>query len=261
MQQGIPQTVARFIAEKKEYANKQLNLQSWPIHSVVRFAAGVVPGPPVVATIDTAPRVAFSYGLNGDMAPAGRPGVLATPADTTLQNPGQTKDQADVFIYGLSAMVAGGEVGFLRDLFRETDVAISTTANVTIPIGTMDMYPQPGGLFGGGNSALLEPGLSIPGGVDNGEGAQVLFATNGNPTAGSFRKLDSPLFWAGVGSGPDSNLQLICTPRRPIIKTSSAFRGAGAGISAFTPITAALAYVDIKWVLHAVSVQIRGSNQ
>ncbi len=265
---GLPPAVNRFINERPQYKGKALTILSLPIWSTLRIAATIAAGPPVVATIDTSARVAFSYGVNQDMAPAGRAGVVGTPADTNLQNAGQTRDQSDVFIYGISAYIGQqSEPALIADVIRETDVMISTNGSTTLPLGTIDMFPAPGGVFGGGNSALLEPSLDDLGGIDGGRGTPVQFFSNGNPTSGSFFKLDAPIFWAGLGSGPDSSLSLICTPRRAIVKTSAVARVAGvAGATyngapgVFTPITAARAFVDVRWRLHCASVQARSSN-
>ncbi len=264
---GLPAAVNRFIEQRKEYRGKLLTILSLPIWSTIRFAATIAAGPPVVATIDTSARTAFSYGVNQDMAAAGRAGTVGTQADTNLQNAGQTRDQADVLIYGMSASIMQqSEAALVPDVIRETDVQISTNGSTTLPLGTLEMFPGTG-LFGGGNSALLIPKNDRAGGVDGGEGAPMSFFTNGNPQAQGFYRFDSPIFWCGLGSGPDSALSVICTPRRTITKTSALARVAGAAgatyngtPAVFTPITAARAFVDVRWRLHAVSVQVRGSN-
>jgi len=266
MQNGLPAAVNQAINDKKEYRGKQLTILSFPIWSTIRFAAALAAGPPVVATIAATPRVAFSYGVGLDMAAAGRAGVLATNADTNLQQNGATRDQADVFIYGISAYATqDSEPGLMGSLFRETDVQIATNGDTTIPLGTMDMFPSPGGLFGSGSSSLLIPSLENAGGVDGGEGGHLGFVNNGNPTSGSFFRLDFPVFWSGIGGGADSNLALTCTPRRAIVKTSALARvaapgGAAGPVEVFTPITAPLAFVDVRWRLHAVSVRVRSAN-
>ncbi len=263
---GLPSAVNQFIANKPEYRGKQLTILSFPIWSTIRFAASIAAGPPVVATIDTTPRVAFSYGVGLDMAAAGRSGVLATPADTNLQQGGATRDQADVFIYGLSAYVSqNSETGLIADVMRETDVSISTNGDTTLPLGTLEMFPSPGGMFGAGKSNLLIPAIQTTGGVDGGDGVALGFANNGNPTSGSFYRLDAPIFWSGIGGGADSNLAITCTPRRTITKTSALARAASdvathQAFAVFTPITAALAFVDVRWRLHAASVRVRSSN-
>jgi hypothetical protein len=257
----IPAEVRQFIQDKPEYRHKELTIMDYPVHSIVRFASTIAAGPPVVATIDTTPRVGFSYGVSQDMAAAGRAGVVATQADTNLQAGGQTRDQADVFIYGLSAMVEpNSEAGFLADLFRETDLTISTNGDTTVPIGKMADYPGPGGLFGAARSSLLIPAIDGTGGVDGGAGVSLSFASNGNPTAHSFRQFHSPIFWSGVGGGADSSLALVATPRRTITKTSAVARAAAAGVAVFTPITAAIGIVDIRFVLRAASVRVRSAN-
>lgn len=265
----IPATVTEYIRNKKEYRGKDLTLLTFPIWSYMRFVAALAAGPPVVGTIPATGVVAFSYGIGQLMTAAGQPAVNATQADTNLQNAGQTRDQADVFIYGLSATLDPRSDGdFVPDLFMETDVQISTNANTQIPLGKLHMFPQPGGLFGAGRTAMLEPSLDTPGAVDGGQGVVLPYASNGNPTSGSFYKLDAPIFWAGLGTGPDSNLNLTCTPRRAIAKTAGLVRAAGvAGATysgspaGFTPPSAAGSmFVGIEWRLHAVSVQVRGVN-
>lgn len=259
----LPPAVLAFIAKK--YGDKEVQVQEYPIISVVRFAAAVAAGPPVVYTVDQSVRTGFSYGINQDMAPAGRAGVLATQADTNIQNAGQTRDQADVFIYGLSAWLMKGEAALFEAVMRETDVQIATNADTITPAGTIDAYPQPGGLYGAANSSIMIPSLAESGGFDGGEGAIKYFPSNGNPTAGSFRRFENPIFWAGLASGPDSNLQIVCTPRRVITVTAALARVAGvAGATydgspaVFTPPTAAS--MDIRWTLHAATVRRRGVN-
>lgn len=261
----IPPEVRQFIA--KEYGGKPVQLQEHPIFSTVRFQATLAAGPPVVATIDTSPRVAFSYGLNQDMGPGGRAGVLATAADTNLQNPGQTRDQADVFIFGMAAFLLGQSDGALVErIWRETDVLIQTNADVTMQGGTLDCYPQPGGLTGEMKSNILIPAQHAIGGFDGGEGGKKSFASNGVPTAGSFRRFENPLFWAGQGKGSDSNLQVICTPRRSIVETCALARAAQAagantaGAGVYTPPTGTTVFVDVRWVLYAATVKKRGVN-
>src|SRR6186713_1424899 len=125
MQNGLPSAVNQFIRDRSAYRGKALTILSFPIWSVVRFAATIAAGPPVVATIDTTPRTAFSYGVGSDMAAAGRAGVIANQSDTNLQQAGATRDQADVFIYGISAHIShASEPGFIGDVMRETDVQI-----------------------------------------------------------------------------------------------------------------------------------------
>jgi len=264
---GLPAAVNQLIRDKKEYRGKDLTVLAFPIWSTIRFQALIAPGPPVVATISNTPRVAYSYGVGFDMAAAGRPGTIATEADTNLQAGGATRDQADVLIYGLSAHFEHvGEPAFFGDLIRETDVKISTNGDTTLPLGTLDMFPSPGGLFGIGRSNLLEPNTQDAGGVDGGVGAPLGYINNGNPTSGSFFRLSAPIFWSGIGGGADSNLALTCTPRRTLSFTSALARAAIpnvatiVGVSAFTPITAAQAFVDVRWRLHAASVRVRSSN-
>lgn len=261
----LPPQVLAFMAEK--YGTKKVQVQEYPIISSIFFEAVVAAGPPVTYTIAAGvPRTAFSYGINGDMAPAGRAGVAATQADTTIQNAGQTRDQGDVFIYGLSCwLLEGSDPELAGDVMRETDVQIATNAEVIWPAGRMPHYPQPGGLYGAAKSDILIPDLSGTGGFDGGAGVLESFMTNGNPSAGSFRRFENPIFWTGLAGGTDNNLQIICTPRRAIVKTAALARAAGVagatfdgGPAVYTPPTAAFA--RFQWCLHAASVKRRGVN-
>lgn len=265
---GLPNAVNQFIRGRREYQNKELTILGFPIWSTIRFQGVIAAGPPVVVSITQTPRVGFSYGVGQDMTNAGRAGVAGTNADTNLQQSGQTRDQADVFIYGISAHIEHvGEPTLWGPILRETDVQLSTNGDTTLPLGTIDMFPSPGGLHGAMNSNFLLPDTQNAGGVDGGQGGTQFFANNGNPTSGSFFRLDSPIFWSGVGGGADSNLALTCTPRRPISLTSALARPAvvsaaatPAGAAVFTPITATQAFMDVRWWLHAASVRVRSAN-
>ncbi len=252
----VPAAVLNYI--KGRYpAGMDLQLKTDPIYSTVRFS-GVVAA--TTFTSDVVTRTAFSYALNADMAPAGRSGTIATQADTNLQVANQTRDQADVFIFGLSAYIANGDPALAQDYFRETDVQLSTNGSVVSPIGTMDMYPAAGGLMGEGNSALITPNFADAGVIDGGQGGIKKFFTNGNPTSGSYRRFDVPIFWAGLGNGPDSALSILCTPRRVFTKTLVASRVAAAGIQINSIATTATSFLDVRWVLHNVQVQRRSVN-
>ena len=258
MQQStIPAAVLNYIRGKYDDPNQELQLKTDPVYSTIRFSGTVTTN---VLTTDTNARVAFSYAQNADMGPAGRSGTVATLADTNLQVAQQTRDQADVFIYGLSFYIANGDPGFAQDFFREVDIQMSTNGSVVSPIGTMDMYPAAGGLMGEGNSAIITPNFADAGVIDGGQGGLKKFFTNGMPTSGSYRRFDVPIFWAGLGSGPDSALSITCTPRRAITKTLIASRVAAAGIQINSQLTNAFAFLDVRIVLHNVQVQRRSVN-
>lgn len=250
----IPAAVLAYISAKYN-GNQDLQIKTDPYWSTIRFSATVATN---VLTVAAGNVQAFTYGLNNDMGPAGRGGTSATQADTNLQVAGQTRDQADVFIYGASAYVAAGDPGIATEVFRETDVALSTNGSVLTPIGTMDMFPHPGGLFGEGNSLTAVPNFADTGTNDGGQGALKKFFSNGFPSSGSFKRFDVPIYWAGLGSGPDSTLSIQCNVRRAITKTLAATRTAAAGIGQFTQPTTS--FLDVRWTLFAVTVQKRSVN-
>ncbi len=247
------------------YGNQKVLLEL-PYYSMVRFAASRAAGPPVVLTIDTTTRTAFSYGIGQSMTAAGFATGNATQAETNLIRGSETRDQADVFIYGMSMCVQPeSEPALLRHILRDVAVSISLNGNSSIPIGKIEQYPGGGGLYGSGVSAIKTPDLVTQGGgsTDNGGGAFMSFVQNGNPVSGNFARFKNPFIWSGVGKGSDSSLGILFTPTRTITETCGAVRAAASGILAFTPPGAAGdlgTFVDIAVRLYCVSVADRGVN-
>ena len=257
----IPPEVLGYVAER--FGKTPVTVQTYPIWSVVRFAATVAAGPPVTYTIPAQTAVqAFQYGANSDMAPAGRAGVLSQLADTNLQLAGQTRDQACVLIYGIScALSSDSEAKLVARLWRECGIQISTNGSQNIPLGRLELFPG-GGIYGAGKSFISEPGLAVPGGADGGEGSIHPFASNGVPDSDAYYKLPMPVIWDGLGQGSDTNLAITFQTARAIVETAALARAAAAGVSAFTPPagTALGTFVDIAVSLKAWSILPRGKN-
>lgn len=263
---AIPGNLRQFLAAQPDYQGKDLNVLSIDYWSAARFAATRAAGPPVTLTIDTTERKAFSYAIGQAMDAAGRAGVVATLADTNLLKASETRDNADFWITGIGAYVAQGdsEPEMVGRLWREVSVQISLNGTTQIPLGTLEMFPSAGGLYGQGRSFTKEPPLATPGAVDNGQGAALMFLNNGNPMSGSYHRLDQPFKWAGVGKGgSDSSLVITCRPERQIVITCGTARVAAAGVSAFTPPAAAGdpgTFVDVRFRLFGVQVSPRSKN-
>jgi hypothetical protein len=264
---NLPPDVRAQIGEN--YANSQIAVLPLPYWSTVRFQAAVAAGPPVVYTIDTTTRQAFSYAQGQAMTGAGFLAAYgnATPAETNLLRAQETRDNADVWIWGIACYLSqDSEPALARKVWRDTSVSIALNGTQSIPLGTLEMFPSGGGLYGTAVSAIKQPDLGTPGGgtTENGSGALMPFANNGNPIASSFFRLQQPFKWSAVGTaGADSSLNIGFTPQRTITETAGLVRAAAAGVSAFTPPgTAGIlgTYVDIRVRLVCVSVAKRSVN-
>ncbi len=251
----LPTVVVEFI--QKKYGNEAVKVDTSPYWSTVRFQATIG------GVIAPSARQAFSYGIGSAMDLAGRVGVLANMSDTNLQKPGETRQNADIFVTGIAAYATqDSEPALLGKIFRETQIELSTDGTNTVPLATLEMLPSGGGLFGNGFSALKTPGIQYLGGKDNGEGANVAYINNGNPMAGNFFMLDAPVLWTGQ-TGVDSNFRLIATNQRQIVCPPGTLRTAATGVGAFTPPAAAGddgTYADIRFRLAVFAISRRTVN-
>lgn len=257
---AVPADVREFIGQT--YGDTQITVLPLPYWSTIRFAATVAGS---TATIDTSDRVAFGYAIGGSMTIAGFPTTFPTAgkADTNLKKQGETRNNEDVWIWGLAAhLCENSEPTLAAQVWRETAIDIAIGGDNTIPLGTLEMFPGAGGLAGGGRSALKSPATNSAGaGVDGGAGVAVDFTQNGWPMAGNFFRLPQPFKWSKVGGGgSDSSLNIICTPQRTITETVGS---AVVGPPVFTPPTTGQfgTNVDVRWHLICVSVRFRSVNQ
>lgn len=263
---NLPADVRAQIAEN--YADGQVAVLPLPYWSTVRFLATVAAGPPPTYTIDTTTRKAFSYAQGQPMTGAGFSAAYgnATEAETNLLRAQETRDNADVWIWGISAyLTQESEPTLAREIWRNSSVSIALNGTQSIPLGRLEMFPSAGGIYGAGVSALKTPSFdNAGGGSDNGAGTVVPFMNNGNPMSANFFRLQQPFKWSAVGQGgSDSSLNISVTPQRSITVTGGIIRAAAAGIAAFTPPTTAGqfgTYVDVVFRLLCVAVAKRSSN-
>lgn len=271
---AIPADVRAFIGD--QYGQTQISVLPLPYWSTVRFQSTQTGSTTKVFTIDTSDRKAFAYAIGQDRAIGGFPTAagVAQLCDTNLLKANETRDNSDVWIWGLAASITpDSEPALARRVWRDTAVQISLNGTQSIPLGTFEMFPSAGGLFGQGTTYLKSPATNVSGptSAEAGAGAQMGFVTNGNPMAGNFFRLPQPFKWAAVGSaGSDSSLIITCTPNRLIQETAIA-RAAVAPISMTTsvgtaPYTPPAAdgdpgtYVDVRWHLVCVAVAKRSAN-
>jgi hypothetical protein len=271
---SLPPDVREFIGQ--QYGSTQITVLPLPYWSAVRFQATRAAGPPATFTIDTTTRTAFAYARGQSPQIAGFPASYgnATEAETNLLRQNETRDNSDVWIWGLAAhLTPDSEPALARRVWRDTDVQISLNGTQSIPLGRLEMFPGAGGLYGAGVTYLKSPANDTagPSDAEGGIGAQMGFVNNGYPAAGNFFRLPQPFKWSAVGSaGSDSSLNINCTPRRIITETAVARTAVPVvvdvtpgAIDGFTPPAETGdpgTFVDVIWHLICVAVSKRSVN-
>jgi len=235
-----------------------------PMYSTVRFqSVAAVVGAVTTLTVDTTPRKAFQYAIGGAATVAGfAAAFVATPAETNLLRPGETLDNADVWMWGLAAEIGTtSEPTLAEGLWRNVAIDLSLNGTQSIRIGTLNMYPGAGGLYELGQSGIVTPNFDSSGGAFGGPSLGSL--SNGNPMSGNFRRFPQPFKWSAVGGGgADSSLSIICTPNRAVTSAATArVANAAPNVGAFTPpSTGRGTFVDVRFQLICVSVSKRSVN-
>ena len=256
---GIPQDVAARIDQ--DNGGQEVTILTYPYWSALRWSPTIAAN---VATFDTAERRAFGYAIGGNGTVAGFASTFAiTGAETNLTQPGQTRDGADVYVWGISAHLEPNSDGRgAAEIWRNALVSLNLGGNTTIPLGKLAMFPQAGGLAGNLRSGLLLPDIATTGaGVDGGPGALFNYGTNGVPAAANYYKLPAPVKWSGVGIGADATFSISVTLQRAATIALVASRAAAAGVAGWTqPTTANAQPVDITFQLVCVSVGRRSRN-
>ena len=255
------------------YSGSQLTVLPLPYWSTVRFQSVRAAGPPVSFAVAAGERKAFAYAIGQSLQIAGFNAAYgnALESETNLLRQSETRDNADFWIWGIGCyLTPESEPALARRIWRDTSVRISLNGTTQIPLGTLEMFPGAGGLYGQGVSFIKSPEINTPGAVDNGTGAIMPFVNNGNPMAGDFLRLNQPFKWASVGNnGADSTLVMSFILQRGVTETSALARaGVAAGTvnmtaSAFTPPAAdgdLGTFVDVRVHLIGVSVSKRSVN-
>lgn len=260
----IPPEVRRQIAA--DAIDSQKSILAFPYYSTVRFNAALTGAGPFVYTVPSGTRKAFNYKI-GDIPGAGSGFSTTFQAgkdETNLLKASETRDNADVLIWGIAAEVTpDSDPFFAAQIWRNAYVELALNGTDNYLLGPLGFFPQAGGLYGAGSSGIREPSvqqaLDIPRGV----------LTNGNPTAGNYYRLPQPVRWESNGSGKkDTSLVVSCTVDSAIAFTTSlaADRAAVAGgantsgTNAWTHPADGAVYVDIRFRLLSVSISERSTN-
>lgn len=262
--QGAPAQALQWLNKNRRILTQKAVL-GFPYYSSVRLRTTRTGAGPFTYTGAVTAAKAFGYKIGGVMDDAGfAAGTVATMAETNILQPGSTRDNAEVLVWGWSVEIMTNDPKLTRRFFRECVMLLSLSGTDTYQVGRLSFFPQTGGIFGM-QRTLLEAGQLVEtSGPLEGQ------ISNGNPNAGSQFLLPDPVLWESIGSNKkDTNLSIQVKPERAIVETSTdraAVAGAAPGVSgrveAFTsPADGALGtYVDLCIRLSSISFSERSTN-
>lgn len=261
---NVPPGLRRQVAS--DAIKSQRKVIAFPYYSTTRFQTTGAGGGGVAYPISATDRTCFNYRVGDAITSAGFDATYgsATDAETNVLVASQTRNNEDVYIWGIAAMLSPDSDAQLAQLvFRNTIVKIGFAADDSFTLGRMDFLPGGGGLFGAGTAYL-----QLPGQADTWQ-TRWSQMSNGTPGRDNYYRLPQPLVWRGTGTGKDTSLTLTTTVRRAITFTPAANRagvagGAGTqGTAAWTPPTppnTVGTFVDVTFRLICVSVGKRSEN-
>lgn len=255
---AVPPDVRETIAA--EAIASQKAILPWPYYSTARFSLPVVAATTYALAAGTQVKL-FNYQIGQEMTGAGyATGTIAKPSDTNLLKASETRDNADVFFWGVCAELCTAsissssvnssfnvEADLAKHLWRHLDLTVSLSGTDQYELGPLSIYPSAGGLYGAGQSRLFALSATNP------NAASLSTIANGNPMAGNFYRIPNALRWNANGGGKkDTSLVMTLTNNRDLAFVSEAAAGG------FSP-PAAL-NVDIRIHLVSVSVSERSNN-
>lgn len=178
---------------------------------------------------------AFSYATGQTMNGVGFASTdIATFADTNLTVPFSTISGETVEIFGMSCLVtADSEPAILKQLAPQLSVAIGLNGdNHLFRMGTLEMVPGGGGIFGAGDSLVVAPPQEASFWTSG-------TATNGWPSVNNYLPFPDSLYWKPQGQ-TDGTLNVKLKAERVVtyVTLLTADRAAQAG-GPNTPGTAA----------------------
>jgi hypothetical protein len=229
----------------------QKSILAWDYYSTVRFDAVLSGGGPFTYTIAAGTRKAFGYKIGDQPTQAGfRAGVTVGQAETSLLKPSETRDNADVYVWGLAAEVCqNSDAFFVKQLWRNAYVQLALSGTDQHLLGPLAFFPAAGGLYGASPSTVTTPPL--PNVLDNPLPAM----DSGYPSAGNYYRLPQPVIWQANGSGrKDCSLSIAVTIDNAIALSGVADRASASGVAPFTHPADGTVFVDIRWRLISISV-------
>jgi len=275
--QAVPPDLRKLIAD--EALSSQKTVLAFPYYSTVRFEGVKSGAGPSTYTVTSGTRKAFNYKI-GDTGGgrASLPGngfntsFTMTAAETNLLKASETRDNADVLIWGIAAEVRpGSDPALVRDVWRNAYVTMSLSGTDSHVIGRLSFLPSAGGLYGAQPSRLVEPSRLETYGQTLGH------MNNGNPTAGNYFRLPSPVRWEANGSGKkDTSLVVSCildngigtngpeaasaTTYQATARAAVASASGSTGIAAWGEPVDGSVFADVTFRLISVSISERSTN-
>ena len=277
--QNVPAALRQQIAN--EALNSQKSVLAFPYYSTLRFDGVVTGSGPYTVTITSGTRKCFNYKV-GDAGggSATLPGngfattYVASYSDTNLLKPSETRDNADVLIWGLAVEVRpGSDPQLTKSVFRNAYVTLSLSGTDSYQLGRLSFFPSGGGLYG------AAPSLVVPASLLDAYGAIIGHLNNGNPTAGNYFRFPQPIRWQANGSGAkDTSLVVsVTTDTAPLTndgasassttysvtaRAAAASASGSTGVAAWPFVTPATSQVfcDLTFRLVSVSISERSVN-
>lgn len=248
----------------QHYGDKQTQTKWNDYYSRVQFTSTAVTAHTTGFSFDMPAGqkvTAFGYTRNGPMDAAGLPGVTSTEADTNIVTAFQTISSETVLIVGVGLILqTTSDANFAKALWPNVSVKIKLNSTTDFLLGTPDMVPGPGGLFGASEAQSVGADLfSVT-------GRSIGALSNGLPHASNFMELPEPMIWSSAGHG-DSNfavelaaLKATSTPPQYSIATRAAATGtAGAQQTAYIQPAPASVFASIMVVLVGCTVNMLSS--
>lgn len=268
--QNVPPDVRNHIA--KLALDSQKTVLAFPYYSTMRFnaAANGTASPNAVYTCASGGRKAFNYRI-GDIPGAGAgfsTTFQATKSETNLLKASETRDNADVYIWGIALEIRPGSDAWLtKEIWRSGYLELALSGTDQYLLGPFGMFPSAGGLYGQDRTNLQSADKDSP------VGPLVGHMNNGNPQSSNYFRLPQPILWQKNGAGKDTSLVMTGTIDTAI--ASNAGPGSvGLGVtraavaagtanmtaSAYTVPVDGTVFTDIRIRLMSVSVSDRSTN-
>ena len=268
--QNVPPDLRNHIA--KLALDSQKTVLAFPYYSTLRFNAALngTASPNAVYTVASGVRKCFNYRI-GDI-PGGGAGFSTTfqasKSETNLLKASETRDNADVYIWGIALEVRpGSDPWFTKEIWRTGYLELALSGTDQYLLGPFGFFPSAGGLYGQDRSNVLSAETQSP------VGPLVGHLNNGNPQSSNYFRLPQPILWQKNGGGKDTSLVIsgsidtaIASNVGPGTVGLGITRAAVAAGSANQQTTAYVipadgsVFTDIRVRLMSVSVSDRSTN-
>ena len=267
--QNVPPDLRNYIA--KAALDSQKTVLAFPYYSTVRFNAAQngTASPNAVYTCISGTRKCFNYRI-GDVpgAASGFGTQQMTKSETNLLKASETRDNADVFIWGIALEIRPGSDPWLtKEIWRQAYLELALSGTDQYLLGPFHFFPSAGGLYGVDRTNLQGADLQ------SAAGPQVGHLNNGNPQSSNYFRLPQPILWQKNGGGKDTSLVMsasidaaIASNAGPgsvglgVTRAAVAAGTANAPATAYTVPVDGTVFTDVRIRLMSVSVSDRSTN-